>query len=412
MRAAALAVLVLLVPLLLPQAMGDGEPAANSATAYNTQRKVARDATGEIFAAYVQATGQGPRVLVAHSRDEARSWEDLTPPTTPGQPSDRASLALDSRGVLHLAWTEATAQGYRQVFHASYRQGSWSAPTQLSFTQGYSGFPSLAVDSRDRVHVVWYGYDGQAYQVSYRNLDGGRWSDVQLLTSGSLDALNPALAIGPDDTLHVAYYRLSGADTRVYYFTSRPAWGTSQILSDPRRASSDPTLAVDSKAVIHVAWSTSGGNRSAVIYRNLSAGLWSPPVELSSPAASAQHPSLTVDAAGHVTVLWDQDDGQIYRVRWDGGWGTPEVLTHGGKNTYPTTRWATFGDGPPGTLDYAWTQEVAGKVQLAFGSIGSGPAGSRGPPPSAVPLPYIVLGSVGMAVGAAAILLVWRRRRP
>lgn len=409
--AAALAVLTIIVPLLLPIAMGDGEPAANAATAYNTQRKIARDAMGDIFVAYVQG-GQGTKVLVAHSRDDGRSWEDLTPPTTPGQPSDRASLAVDSHGTLHLAWTETTIELYRQVFYASYRHGSWSAPTQLSFTKGYSGFPSLAVDSRDRVHVVWYGYDGQAYQVTYRYLDGGRWSDLQLLTSGSLDALNPALAVGPDDTLYVAYYRLSGADTRVYYFNSRPAWGTPQILSDPQRASSDPTQAIDSKGVVHVAWSTGDGNRSAIIYRNLSAGVWSPPLELSSPAASAQHPSLTVDAAGRITVFWDQDDGQIYKARWDGGWGAPEVLTHGGRNTYPTTRWAAFGDGPAGTLDYAWTHEADGKLQLAFGSTGSGLIGSQGSPPATVPLPYIVLAIAGTVVGAATVLLVQRRRRP
>lgn len=404
--------LALAASLLLPMVAGDSKPASDLATAYNTQRKVARDAAGGIYVAYVQP-GSVPRVLVAYSQNNGRTWKDLQPPTTSGHPSDRASLAVDSRGTLHLAWTETTGEGYRQVFYASYRCGAWSAPFQLSFTRGYSGFPSLAVDSRDWVHVVWYGFDGEAYQVHYRFSDGNHWSNLLPITSGQLDALNPALAIGPDNALHVAYYRLNGADTAVYYLASHPDWSTPEILSNRQNPSSDPTLAVDSIGVVHVAWSAIEGNRSAIIYRNLTGGAWSPPVELSSPGASAHHPSLAIVPAHNISVLWDQDDGQIYVARWDGQWRAPEALTHGGKNTYPTTRWATFGDGPRSALDYAWTQEADGKVQLAFATTGSAPMGLQGPCPSTFPVAYVLLGTVAVAVGSAsAVLLVRRGRRP
>src|SRR3989304_6237199 len=61
-------------------------------------------------------------------------------------------LAATPDGTLYAA----APGGSRQVVYSLYQGGAWSPKVQLSSSPGYAGFPSIAVDARDRVHVAWY----------------------------------------------------------------------------------------------------------------------------------------------------------------------------------------------------------------------------------------------------------------
>ena len=399
------AVAALLVVSLLPPAHAGTEPPSSVATAYNTQRKLAAAPDGTLYAA-VAVNASGTPIARVLERRPGGEWTTLPPPTTTGNPSDRTSLAIDSRGRLHLAWTEVTTPN-RQVFYARF-DGAWTTPLQLSHNPGYAGFPSIAVDGTDRVHVAWYATpDGTTYQIYYRRLDPSGWTAERALTSANRDATNPALALGPDGHVHIVWARVaSRAETEVAYLRlDGDAVAEERTLSSPLVAAFNPSLVVAPDGGIHVAWSASG----RIQYEEWD-GAWRPVEDIASGTPAALTPSLTLDPLGRPTVFWDATDGQIYRQVRDTSWSVPNPITSGGRNFEPSTRWSQFGNpvcNPGAGIDLIWTRESGGVLSLEYRRIGV-PAEC----PTRAVAPAWALLAVGVMIAGVAIAAFRPRRKP
>lgn len=410
--AATLAVLILAA---LPRPAEAGpEPPSPFATAYNTQRKLARSTDGVLYAAVTKNVSGTPTVRVVSTTDGA-NWTTLPPPSTTDLASDRSSLAIDSRGRLHLVWTELAIAG-GQVFYSRFAANAWSAPDQLSHSPAYAGFPSLAVDAQDRTHVAWYGFDGTFYQIYYRRLEAAGWTSETALTNEAVDATNPALALGRDGAVHIAWFRQNRQGTLnevAYLRVEDDVIVETRTVSPASVDAIDPSLLVDVGQVA-IAWTALvGGNRIQYGERSQT-GAWSGAEFVSPPGVGALHPSLAVDRQSDLRIVWEGDDRQIYtQERTGGGWSIPAPLsTGGGVNRYPNARWSQY-DNPQCPeavgVDVIWTHEEAGVLELAWASLAStGTCVSSPPTLDLVPIALGVLVLV-LAVAIAAILL--RRRK-
>ncbi len=399
-----------LVLAAAPAIHGDLEGSVPEATAFTTQRKLVRFSNGTLALSYVIQVNGSNRVQVAESPDGA-AWTSLNPPSLQTPSADRPSLAVDSRDTLHIAYT-ANGTGERQVWYASYARGQWSAPLQISQTQGYSGFPSIAVDSQDRVHVAWYGFDGQYYQIYYRMKDAAGWGPQVAVTAAAVDATNPALVLDGADRVHVAWYRVNSRGTgfEISYALLVGGIATLDTISGPTEDAFDPTLVVDQAGQIHVAWTSLVGNASRIAYVVDSLAGWSPSTVVTPNSVSASHPSLTLDGAGHLYLFYQGGDGIIYEERHvNGTWGAPEALTQGGQNTYPSARWSYYPLRAPAgepTVDLVWTQAVLGGYSVRFAS-------QPGDAPPAMPngLPWTDFVLLGGVAAVVALAVVYRARR-
>ena len=403
--------IVFALPSLLQHASAGPEPPSPLATAYNTQRKVARAPDGTVYAAIVVNVNGTPQVRVISSSDGA-SWTTLPHPSVTAHASDRASLAIDSHARLHLVWTETT-DADRQVFYAEFVAGRWTAAEQLSHSVGYAGYPSLAIDARDRAHVAWYGFDGSFYQIYYRRLEPGGWTVERALTHESLDATNPAIALGPEGHVHIAWFRLqrSGTINEVAYLRLEgDAVAETRAVSGPGVDAEDPSLAVDPAGTVHIVWTAveSGTKRLEHIARE---SLWSEITTVSPAAPGAVHPSLALDGRSRLSVVWEGLDGRIYIQFRDGEWSAPSVVSAGGVNRYPAARWSQYHNptcGANSKIDVIWTEEEAGVSRLAYRALDA-------PFPCLAPRfesgPWILGGLSGAAVAGAAAYAVWLRRK-
>lgn len=121
-------------------------------------------------------------------------------------------MAVDSRGVLHLVYTQnVLTEDCRICFHLYHRASpdggaTWSAATDLSLSQNGSAKPQIIVDRNDNIHVVWESGPGGGtlggvheptkalYSASY---DGGiSWTAPYEFTTGAQGAQgkNPTIA--------------------------------------------------------------------------------------------------------------------------------------------------------------------------------------------------------------------------
>jgi hypothetical protein len=261
---------------------------------------------------------------------------------------------------------------------------------------------------------VWYGFDGTFYQVYYRRLDATGWTPDRALTTESVDATNPAIALGPEGHIHIAWFRQhrTGAYTEVAYLrVEADVVAETLTLSAPGVDSIDPTIAVKSGSV-HILWSAMVGNTSRLqhIVRSMT---WSSVDTVSPPSPGAVHPTLAIDGRGRLHAVWEGTDGQIYvQVHDAGSWSPPAALSAGGVNRYPSARWSLFHNplcGSNAVVDVVWTREDAGAVSIAYDGIGAEFACPT--PPSEFPLvSTLVAIDIGAVVGIVLFTVLFRRK--
>lgn len=361
MKAAALGLIIFgivlgVVAFLLPGARLGAEPivavrgVSPDATNDNGQRKLARTSDGTLFVAVSAPIDGVEQAQVHFSLDGGANWK---PDLVLGQDSvwsDLAALAAGPDGRLDAAWVDYTTVGH--VWHASRIDGSWSTQEKVSPGEDYAGFPAMAITS-EGAHLLWYavvpGADtshGSSYDIEYVNDSSRGWSDPELLSTGSDDALNPSLAKGPDESLSAAWFQVVN-DTYGAHFASRVAgeW-TSQVTVSPlAQQATGVSIEVDGEGTTHMVWEQMEGDQLRVGYSRHDGSSWSEPVLLSDGFSS--DPVVAVNDDDEVVVLWSEEK-VIKGKHWTGSWsGVSEV----GSGTNPSSL-----SGQPAMA--AWTRET------------------------------------------------------
>lgn len=407
-RSALLAAALLLLPAVAAwPAEGASGPTVFAGTSWNAERKIAEGPGGGLFATFTEAQGNSTGIAVKTSADRGATWTALPSPSV-GQ-AFRSTLAINSTGVVHLAWTQFVG-GERQIFYGRWSAGpGWEGVKQLSDTPGYSGFPALAVDSADRLHLVWYGFDGVTYQIYYRYLDGAGWHTTAQATHGAQDANNPAIAIGPDDRVHVAFYSYVRGETDVWYMRGGPSgFDVLERVSAPGAGASQPSLIVHPNGTAAVAY-LAGANATleVLVSQRGEAGVWGAPSHVSLAGESPGPPSLVADKSGNLAVFYETGAGALrYRTRIGGAWAEAVTLAAGPGNRWPSASWAPFAGGANSqNVNVAWTLDSNGTFTVAFARVELFPVAPCKCEPS-VPwwqdwaIPLLILGGAGISMGA------------
>lgn len=253
-------VFVIVLGALLPGQSGATTVATrvpSLATAYSSQRKIVADSSGILYVVYLGLPQRKDepnftQVYLSESQDNGTTWRLLGQVSTGPYNSERATVIIDANGRLHIFWTKFVGEEeYGQIFYRIYDHGSFSAEQQLTSAAAYSGYPSAAFDSKGRIHLVWYGYDGVAYQVYYSKYDDGNWSAPIRLSQGYPDSLNPTVAVDSSDNVYVAWYKSNGRNYEINFVRwVAGAWEDHTVLSYGRSDAFDPTTAIDAEQSI------------------------------------------------------------------------------------------------------------------------------------------------------------------
>ncbi len=158
--------------------------------------------SGEYFLAYVVPANEGRGVYVAASSDEGQTW------VAPGQAFDaassgcdlveRPSLAIDSTGTLHLAWTCSTLPGGVGPLAVYYSRSAdlgetWSPSVRL-IDRSSEWSALVALDGS--VHLIWQETHGQRTSTWHMlSPDGGQEWEERHFLSATDSAVGPATVL-------------------------------------------------------------------------------------------------------------------------------------------------------------------------------------------------------------------------
>lgn len=148
-----------------------------------------------------------------------------------------------------------------------------------------------------------------------------QWSDTEVISTESSDlSMYPTMAIDSKGNIHVAWeddtdYDSSDPDRDIFYKRwdlSTETWSTTEVVSTESSGdSADPSLGVDSAENVHIAWvdytdAGSGSDRDIFYKRYEVASGWTfTEVVSESLDGMAENPSLAVDNVGNVHVAWE-----------------------------------------------------------------------------------------------------------
>jgi hypothetical protein len=251
---------------------------------YTGQRKIALDTEGNTFVAYRKNYQNNEEIFV--SRIFARGGKVSVSGTDKpialiGRQDDQRvpSIAVDSKGVIHIVWygsDDLNTKNNRQIKYAnSHDQGqSWSGWRNIAFIPGFAEtedmwqeHPSIFVGKDDTLYVAWEGKD-------YKN------SDQQIKFSVSVNGGN-----------------------------NWSPWKNVNVM--PNITQSRPSLVEDNKGKLYLFMYSSGGDSDNIhsIYYAVSenkGATWSEWRMLSDGRFDARHISITADANGKIYAVWRQ----------------------------------------------------------------------------------------------------------
>lgn len=257
------------------------------------------------------------------------------------------SLARDSNGRLWCCYWRVEAGAF--AIFAAYSDDNgvtWNEEAVSAKPGSSQHDPSLAVDSNDDVHVVWYGLGYGTYparqQIVYRRRISGVWQAVEQITDVDETQYGGAIAVDSNDDIHIAwngggYGALTTYLNTCYCKRTAGGWGAITKLYDVNRNQYAPSIAIGTDDSVHVMWpGEQAVNQHYIWYRQYTAGAWQA-VEQAIPMNalptlhgclaldSGNYPHYTWRAWGYGVNLYKYNIQYVYKTA--GGWQSVESLT-------------------------------------------------------------------------------------
>lgn len=228
---------------------------------------------------------------------------------------DFATVAQTSDGTLFAAYA-AYYDGHDQIrLHKKLANGNWSTRVHVPLVEAEADIwmPHLAVDSKDRLWVIW------CEQVGRSKGKTGNW------------------------------------DLYARYLDSE-SWGPIVRLSTDPKPDINPHVITDKKGNITVVWQGHTDNTGDVMICRFDGNNWSAPAHVTKGLESDWYPRVALDAQGTAWIAFDSyrnGDYDVFLTSWNGT-AAGQVIPIATSKYYEAH--ATVGCTPDGGVWVAWEQ--------------------------------------------------------
>jgi hypothetical protein len=310
------------------------------------------------------------------STDRGNTWSGNKRLTWNSGNSESPSIAVDSSNKIHVVWRDFSPGNYEIYYKRSFDGGiTWSGITRLTWSWSNTSPPSIAVDSGNGIYLVYTDYLKMKSEIYYkRSTDGGiTWSGNKRLTWNSGNSESPSIAVDPSNGIHVLWQDYTTGNYEIYYKQSTDGgitWSGITRQTWNSSVSYDSSIAADSSTGIHVVWTdTKSGNPDIYYRRSIDKGItWSAITRLTWNTGTSREPSITAASGSGIHVGWqDETPGnyEIYYKSSSNGGATWTALTRLIWNGSGSTVPALAADSSNG-IHVVWTDETPGNYEIYY----------------------------------------------
>jgi hypothetical protein len=240
------------------------------------------------------------------STDGGASWTHKRLTYSSGD-SYNPAIAFDSHNHIHLVWSDWTND---QIYHKKSTDGGATWTTKrLTYSSGWSLRPAIAIDSNNHIHLVWHDHTPGSPEIYYKKStdEGTTWTQKRL-TYSSGDSVVSSIAVDSKNNIHVMWGDNTPGNYEIYYkkSTNGGANWTTKRLTYNSGWSSNPAIAIDSNNYIHLVWLDNSLDSNHEIYykRSTDEGVTWTHKRLTHSSGYTGGPAIAVDSSDCIFVVW------------------------------------------------------------------------------------------------------------
>src|SRR5580704_8491972 len=252
-----------------------------------------------------------PRLLAATLLISALSlWGQMSATAVGHQfrQDDWPSIAAAPDGSLWIAWLSFVGDRDDVVIR-HYSGGKWGNLQWAPGTSGDSFLPQVAVDSSNRVWVVWSQQANSNWDLYARSFDPAKqeWSALERLTKDPLPDINPRMASNGKGQFAVVWQGFRGKNSNIFLKTFDGSKWSNEVRVTNRPANDwEPAVAIDGKGTAWVAYdSYKNGNYDVFVTPVREGKLEGAEMPVAATPRFEARPTVAVDTSDRVWVAWE-----------------------------------------------------------------------------------------------------------
>jgi len=272
---------------------------------------------GHLFIVWNDASNGEDEIFFSKSTDNGVTWSTPVDISFTEGASYSPDIAVDSSGNMHVVWYDNSSGNWEILYTRSDDEGSiWTIPKNISNNTGASKKPSIIADKLNHLHIVWQDETTGNSEIFYtQSLDGGvTWSTKKDISNNGGASRNAVIASDNLNNLHVAWDDDSLGNSEILYSKSinnGASWTTAKDISNNGQYSYKPSIAVDSNNNIYLSWmDNTPGNWEILVTRSSDNGAnWTTVKDVSNTPGDSLNPFISIDSTNTIHLLW-QDNYQ------------------------------------------------------------------------------------------------------
>jgi hypothetical protein len=275
----------------------------------------------------------------------AQTWQSPKRLTWNSANSFSPVIATDSNDNIHVLWHDWAPGNLEIYYKKSTNGGSTWTTKRLTYNSDFSGYPAIAIDTNNHIHVVWFDETPGNTEIYYKKStnEGATWT-TKRLTYNSGSAYHPSIAVDSNNNIYIVWNDTTPGNDEIYYKESTnggTSWTTKRLTYNSG-SSEYPDIKLDSNDHIHLVWQDHTPGNPQIFYKKSTNGgsSWTTK-RLTWDPRNSWFSSIAVDSNNHIHVSWTLDfsgKGEIHhKMSTNGGttWATKRLTYNSGSSMFP-----------------------------------------------------------------------------
>ncbi len=292
---------------------------SNPLGSYQGGTAIALDSSGDPNIAFVHWNNKSIR----YATKSGESWL-VMPVSSPTYAYPDPSLKIGINGIPQLVYYDVVNFGNPAIVYAILQMGTWSKQKidKSSMPSSSGASHALALDSYDRPHVVYTGYNDYSLKYAWFDNAEGKWKNETVDPYANMGPFSSA-AIDSSNHLHVAYISKDQRSLEYYYYDGL-TWTNTTVYNggNSYAVGSYCSIDVDGSGKPHIAFAK---NYNELNYARFDGTQW---IIVRVPGQYAADVSIDVTEAGLPSIAFTDHgngtnaelkytwyDGQQWRVQ-------------------------------------------------------------------------------------------------
>jgi len=235
---------------------------------------------------------------------------------------DLPSIAMSPDGSAWETWL--SFGGDRDdVAIRQYKDGTWGTLQWVPGTSGDSWLPQVAVDTKNRVWVVWSQMKDNNWDLHARRFDPAKqeWGALEQLTTSAFPDINPRLVSNGKGQFALVWQGFRAKNSNIFLkIFENDSWARELRITNQAANDWEPSVAFDSTGAIYVAYDSYRNGNYDVFLAKVSGGK-AEEMAVANTTNFEARATVAVDTRDRVWVAyeegganWGKDQGYILRA--------------------------------------------------------------------------------------------------